>query len=73
MAIMVFFKIFELLFIDFRDRGRTERRERERERHRLVFHLFMHTLVDSCVCPDWGPNMPSWTIGKTLSATVLPG
>ena len=35
--------------IDFRVRGM----ERERERHTLIFlfHLVMHSLVDSCICP----------------------
>ena len=33
--------------------------ERERERERdtvLLFHLLMYSLVDSCMCPDWGLN-----------------
>ena len=35
--------------IDFRVRGM----ERERETHTLIFlfHLVMHSLVDSCICP----------------------
>ena len=29
----------------------------ERERNiNLLFHLLMHSLVDSCMCPDWGSN-----------------
>ena len=34
--------------------------EREEERERsidLLFHLFMHQLVDSCMCPDWESNL----------------
>ena len=46
---MSIFKIF--LFIDF------EGVEREREINiDLLFLLFMHSLVDSCMCPDWGSN-----------------
>ena len=26
----------------------------------LLFHLFMQSLVDSCMCPDWRSNLPSW-------------
>ena len=48
--------------LDFFERGRGEReteRERERERKKernisLLFHLFMHSLVDSCMCHDQG-------------------
>ena len=32
-------------------------RERERERLReitLLFHLFMHSLIASYMCPNWG-------------------
>ena len=44
-------------------RGRETERERERERERemdLLFHLFMHSLVVSCVCPNWGSNPQPW-------------
>ena len=31
--------------------------ERKGERNiNLLFHLFMHSLVYSCICPDWGPK-----------------
>ena len=43
-------KIF--LLIDFEREG-----EREIENIDLLFHLFMHSLVDSCVCPDQGMNL----------------
>ena len=36
-------------------------RERERERERdinLLFHLFMHSLVASYMCPDWKLYIP---------------
>ena len=29
----------------------------------VLFHLFMHSLADSCVCPDWGSNPQPWCIG----------
>ena len=42
--------------------------ERERERNTdLLFHLFMHSLVDSCMClPDWGSYLQPWHMGTTL-------
>ena len=39
--------------------------ERERERKRntnLLFHLFVHSLADSCMCPD-GIELQSWVSG----------
>ena len=41
-----------------RERKRQRERERERERERnidLLFHLFMHSLVASCMCPEVEP------------------
>ena len=36
-------------------RKRGKERKSEKERHTdLLFHLFMHSLVDSCMCPDQG-------------------
>ena len=32
----------------------------------LLFHLFMHSLVDSSMCPDQGPNLQPWHIRMTL-------
>ena len=48
------------VLIDFRER-RGEQRERE-----LLFHLFMHSLVNSCVCPDWRLDLQNWYIGVML-------
>ena len=40
---------------------------RERERNiSLLFHLFMHSLVDSYRCPDWRSNPQPWHIGRML-------
>ena len=44
--------LLKFLFIDFRKRE--ERRERNID---LLFHLLMHSLVDSCMRPDWGSNL----------------
>ena len=44
-------------------------RERKGEGERniaLLFHFFMHSLVDSCMCPDWGSNLQPWCVGTTL-------
>ena len=38
----------------------------------LLLHLFMHSLVDSCRCPDQGLNPQPWHIRTTLSPTELP-
>ena len=47
--------------------------EREKERKKeyekmngLLFHLFMHSLVDSYMCPDQGLNLQHWHIGTML-------
>ena len=40
--------------------------ERERLTHThisLLFHLFRHSLVDSCMCSDQGSNPQPWCIG----------
>ena len=42
-----------------------EGKEEEREIN-LLFHLFMHSLVDSCMCPDWRLNLKSWHTGMAL-------
>lgn len=31
--------------------------ERGREKHIDLFHLFVHSLIDSCLCPDQGSNL----------------
>ena len=58
----VFLKnVFLIFLIDFRGKegregeGERERWGREREIN-LLFHLFMHSLVDSCISPDQGSN-----------------
>ena len=39
----------------------------EKERNINLFLLFMHSLVDSCMCPDWGSNSQpcSVTVGSS--------
>ena len=47
--------------------------ERERERNiSLLFHLVMHSLVASCMCPDQRSNLQAWHVGTTLYPTKLP-
>ena len=51
---------------DFRQGGRKGAAERKRERERninLLFHLFMHSLVASHMCPDLGRNTQLWRTG----------
>ena len=46
----------------------------EREGHiALLFHLLMHSLVDSCMCPDRGWKPRPWHIWTTLKPAELPG
>ena len=52
---------FTLFCIDSRERE--EGRERERD---LLFHLLMHSSVDSCICPDGGLNPQLWLIRISL-------
>ena len=74
-------KVFNLnFFIGFREkkgggRGKREEEGREGGRERnndLLFHLFMHSLVASCICPDQGSNLQPWCIGTTLQPNELP-
>ena len=52
---LFFFKIFFFWF------------ERKRKRNiGLLFHLFMHSLVDSCTCPGQGSNLQPWCTGLML-------
>ena len=50
-----------LIFFFFREGE--ERGEREID---LFYHLFMHSLVDSCMCPNWGWNPQTCPIGMML-------
>ena len=44
--------------------------QRERERNiNLLSHSFIHSLVDSCMCPDWGSNLQRWHVWTTLQTT----
>ena len=63
----------KFLFIEFRKREREVWGERERERNTdLLFHLFMHSLVDSCMCSDWGSNSQSWYMGRCSNQLSYP-
>ena len=43
------------------------KREKEGERTiDLLFQLFMHSLIESCMCPDWGLNLLLWCVGTML-------
>ena len=65
---------FFFLFIDLKGREWRRREEgegegeREREREiNLFFHLFIYSLVNSCMCPDWGLNLQPCCIGIILN------
>ena len=46
--------------------------EREGERNiNLLFHLFIHSLVDSCMSPNWGSNPQPWHIRTMLQPAEL--
>ena len=47
-----------------RKEGREGRRERERNIN--LFHLFMHSLVESYICPEWGSNLQTWPMRMML-------
>ena len=69
---ILFFLIFYLLVLEKERKEGEGKREREggRERERninLLFHLFMHSLVYFCMCPDWGSNLQLWHTGTMLS------
>ena len=46
-------------------------RERKRDID-LLLHLFMYSLVDSCMCPDQRPYLKPWHIEITFYPTELP-
>ena len=43
-----------------------ERKVRREKKIHLFFHLFMHSLVDSCICPDWELNWQACCSGVML-------
>ena len=58
-------KYFLFIFIDFR-----EQEERKKRNIKLLSHLFMHSLVDSCIYPDRGLNLQPWHIGMMFKPTT---
>ena len=47
--------------------SKTDLRKRKGKRNiDLLFHLFMHSSVDSCTCPEWGSNLQPWHTRMTL-------
>ena len=64
-AFKIFFKIlFWFIFLQ-QERKREVGGQREGSIN-VFFHLFMHSLVASCVCLDQGWNPQPWHIRKTL-------
>ena len=59
-------KFFFYLLILEKGKDRERERERGRETSILLFHLRMHSLVDSCMCHDRGSNLRPWHIGTML-------
>ena len=54
---------YKILFIDFREMRGGKEGEKARERNiDLFFHLFMYSLVASCMCPDWRLNLQPWCV-----------
>ena len=60
---------FYLLILE-REKGGEKETERQRERERgidLFFQLFMHSQVDSCMCPDSDQTpMQPWSMWMML-------
>ena len=52
-----------LLILEREEGGGREERERGIN---MLFHLFMNSLVDSCMCPDWVSDSQPWHMGMTL-------
>ena len=53
--------------------GEKERqREEERRNIHLLFHLSIHSLIDSFMCPEQGLNPQPWHIRTTLQPAELP-
>ena len=59
-----------------RERERDRQTDRQTDRHThththtqvdFSFHIFMHSLVEPCMCPDLGWNLQPWQIRTQLS------
>ena len=59
------------LFYWFLERKRKGETDRQTDIN-LLFNSFMHSLVASCMCPDWRSTLQPWRIGMTLWPTELP-
>ena len=57
--------LFNFLFFQLIEFWR--KRERDRENIDLLFHLFMYSSVDCCMCPDWGLNPQPWCLRQCLN------
>ena len=55
---VLFIYLFIYLFI-----GKEGKRDRDRSIH--LFHLFMHALVASCMCPEGRWNLQPWRLLAT--------
>ena len=60
-----FFSFFFFL-TDWFERGKERQRNTD-----LFFHLLMHSLVASCMCPDQGLNPQLWRLGTTPQPSYL--
>ena len=56
-----------------RERGSGERKRERGVDVNLLFYLFMHSLVDSCILLGWVFNLQPWCIRMMLQPTDLPG
>ena len=63
-------KILYLLILE-REKGR-ERKERRKRNISLLYHLLIHSLVDSCMWPDWGSNQQLWHMGQHSNQLSYP-
>ena len=63
-AALFFYFCFYLLILE-RER---DRREKDRQISICFSNLFIHSLVDSRMCPDGGSNLQPWHIRATLTS-----